>query len=728
MTIFRLLLASLVAFPTPVFSQALVAPVVSPLGGAAAGLGSIGAGLGPNSGLGVNGAQGLGGSASVDLGASLPDYPSSFRGMAKQYLQAEKGLTDSIDAVLAIPADRRTFANTAKALDEAYSTFREKISPTSFMTAVSPDPKVQRMANAIDRRVSGKMISLGDRDDIYQAYKDVAAKGETLTGEDKKILEDTLRAYKRSGMELPAEARAKMNAIRKRLSDLAQAFDDNIKKVDDGIEVTPAELAGLPEDFIAGLKDASDGKKRVTVAYPDFVPFMQLAKDGELRRQLEFKFNNRAVEKNLPLLEEAIGLRQQLAQMLGYKTYVHMASEDRMAKNPETIHAFLVKMQSLLLGPARKDRAALLEEKRREVPGAASVEAWEGAYYSDKLQKRLYDFDPEAARPYFPVDRVIAGTLETYQESLGLAFTEVQAKTWHEDVKLYEVRDKATDKRIGFFYLDLYPRAIKYTHAAAFTVIPGRELPDGTYQPPVSAMVANFTKPTPGKPALLLHDEVETFFHEFGHLMHQVLTTARYTSYSGTSVALDFVEAPSQMLENFVWTPEVLTKVSGHYRDPSRKLPKEMLDKMLAARNFNTALMHLKQVAYATLDYIYHTVPAPVDTTKLMQAVYAMVGVGMPTPGTHFQASFGHLMGGYEAGYVSYLWSKVYAQAIWGRFDKEGVLNPRTGMDYRRSILEKGSTRPEMASMVEFLGGEPTMDAFLKSLGLSPAEPPKAGS
>ncbi|MFA6093315.1 MAG: M3 family metallopeptidase [Elusimicrobiota bacterium] len=645
--------------------------------------------------------------------------PQTSREMAQTYKAAEAEYKAALDAIVAIPAQERTFSNTVAAIDHAGDRFKDAAIPLEFFSQVSPEARIRRMSEAITRRADRFGIKTDAREDIYHAYKEYAAKGETLTGEDKKRLETILRDYKRDGMELPLEERANLDKIRTRMSELSQAFEKNISDYDDGLDLTLEELAGMPESYIQGLPRTQDGKYHVGLDYPSYFPFMDRAQNPSLRKQLEQKYADRAAEKNVPILEEALTLRQKLANMLGYPTIAHYNLEDRIAKTPENALSFLNRLKEMLKGPAAADDAAMLEMKKKEDPSAAALETWDRRYYAEKLQAERYGFDEEEVRQYFPVDRVVNGTLDFYQELLGITLREVQAKTWHEDVKLFEVLDSKTNERLSYIFLDLHPRKNKYGHAAAFDIVKARELPDGSYRIPVSAMVANFSKPTPGKPALLTHDEVETFYHEFGHLLHMSLTRARYSAHSGANTAWDFVEAPSQMMENFVWRSEVLEKISGHYLDPSKKLPPELLKKMLAARNFNSGSLTLRQVALASLDMAYHTLPAPVDTTAIIEKIGREI-FQLAQLGTHYQASFGHLMNGYDAGYYGYLWSKVYAQDIFSRFEKDGVLNPVVGQDYRRTILARGSSMPEGESLKEFLGREPNEDAFLKSLGLEP--------
>ena len=420
-------------------------------------------------------------------------------------------------------------------------------------------------------------------------------------------------------------------------------------------------------------------------------------------------------EKNLELLHEALTLRRDMAQLLGHKSYPEMVMKDRMAGTPERVYEFLNRVKDAVVERARKDLGELLELKRRDDAAATQVFAWERSFYARKLREERYSLDSEAVKQFFPVDRVVEGTMNVYQRVLGVTFREPPGgPKWADGVRLFEISDTKTGNRIGHFYLDLVPRDGKHGHQAAYSIVQGHVRADGSYEEPVSAMVADFPKAAPGQPSLLSHGDVETFFHEFGHLMHQTLTTARYASFSGSSVALDFVEAPSQMLENFIWERNVLDELSGHWKDGA-KLPQDLYQKMLAARSFMEGASYAGQVAYALGDLVLHdTVPA--DVSAAFDKIVSDI-TGVPTvPGTHFVGSFDHLMGGYGAGYYAYLWSKVFAQDIYTVFKADGVISPAVGARYRKEILEVGSERPEKDSLRAFLGREPSEDAFMREI------------
>jgi thimet oligopeptidase len=433
-----------------------------------------------------------------------------------------------------------------------------------------------------------------------------------------------------------------------------------------------------------------------------------------------FAYYNRAVDKNVKLLEEAIQLRQKIASLMGYKTWADYRTDGRMAKNGTAVMTFLTGLQGKLLERERADLAKLLKFKQEYDPSAKRLEMWDIAYTAYQLKKRDYNLDDEKIKEYFPSDLVVKNMFNVYSQIFGVEYQQVVgAKVWDENVRLYKILDKQSKELIGFFFGDFIPRKGKYNHAAAFPLISGRAKVKG-YSYPIASIVANFSPPSGNKPSLMTHDEVETLFHEFGHIMHQTLTRAPYASLSGSSVAQDFVEAPSQMLENWVWDKDILNMLSGHYQNPSQKLPTELVDQLLAAKDFNSGYYYTRQLFLALEDMAMHTATGPVDTTTLHDALYRKIIGVEPVKGGHFNASFGHLMGGYDAGYYGYLWSEVYAQDMFTIFKKTGLLNGDTGGKYRKIVLEKGNMVEAIDLLREFLGRDPAFEAFYEKLGIKP--------
>ncbi len=667
--------------------------------------------------------------SSVASAASTPFIPAStlrYEPTASELMEdcraAKKRAESALETVARMPASNRTFDNTPAALDQIGSDLSDNTASDTFLKYVSISSSVRDAGNECETLLGQFSVDMYSREDLYRALKEYASKGEALTGESKRLVDKELLDFKRSGLELTKEKRQEVTGLRKKLVELEATFGKNINEYKDFAAFDKSELDGLPEDFVARLEKI-DGKYKVGLDYPDYFPFMENSSNPAARRVMEGKFNDRAARLNLSVLKDVLTLRRKAAKLLGYPTHAHFVLEDRMAKDPKTVAAFISRLRKKLqiLGA---DELEVLKSLKFVFEGKASdgrFNAWDWRYYDNQLKKAKYAVDNQKIKEYFPADYVTDQMLAVYQKLLGLKFRRIEnGATWHPDVKLFEITDAAGGEPIAYFYLDLFPREGKYKHAAAFSMITGRLLPDGRYQKPVSSMVANFNKSTKDRPSLLTHDEVETFFHEFGHIMHQTLTKARFGRFAGSATARDFVEAPSQMLENWVWDGEVLQALSGHYLDHSQKLPNELLGKMLAAKNVNSGLVNLRQLLFGSVDQLYHGTP-PSDTTAAYTRLAADISMIPTTPGTHPEASFGHLMG-YDAGYYGYLWSKVYAEDMFSRFKADGVLNPVLGRRYRTEILERGSSRDEMESLKAFLGREPNEDAFLESIGLKPGK------
>ncbi len=625
---------------------------------------------------------------------------------------------ERLNGLITSDTGHRNFENTVVAFDDILVDLGDTLASSTFLAYVSTDTKVRDAGHDCETKLETFLeADVYTREPIYRVVKSVTDQVLLSAPEDKKLVRKILLAFKENGLELSVKKREKVKKLKTRLVDLELTFSKNLNEVKDYLLVSRQELDGLPEDFINRLEKVGDEYK-VTLDYPDYFPFMRNAKNAQAREKLEFKYNNRAAKENLKLLKEIVKSRREIANLLGYPTHAHYVLEDRMAKDPAKVFEFLGRLQKRVKEKADPELALIRELKTKDDPKDPVVRGWDFGYYDNYLKKTKYDVDDEAIKEYFPIEVVTEGLLNIYQQLLDLRFEEVRdIPLWHPDVKLYAVYDKSDARLMGYFCMDLFPREGKYKHAAAFSLIGGRRLADGSYQRPVSSIVANFNKPTQDRPSLLKHDEVETYFHEFGHIMHQVLTQAKYGRFSGTSVARDFVEAPSQMLENWVWKAEILRSLSGHYKDHTKKLPQDLLDRMIAAKNLNSGIRYLNQVFYATVDMTYHTQEKIKDTTDLYGRLKQEIVMIPMTPKTHPEASFGHLMG-YDAAYYGYLWSEVFAQDMFTRFEKEGLLNPKVGREYRQIILEPGGSLDEGEQLKKFLGREPNEDAFLKNIGL----------
>jgi thimet oligopeptidase len=627
---------------------------------------------------------------------------------------------EAIAEIVATPTGERTFANTFGALESASDIVMQADGNFAFMSYVSDNEAVRETAREWDERLSKYGVELGFREDLYAAVREFASTPEAvaLEGEAKRLLDRTLLNYRRNGFELPKEQRAQVQALMNRLVELGTEFRKAIDTWDDAIVVTRDDLAGMPDRWIEGLKTVEvDGetKYRVSLDYPEIVPFMDNADSAKWRRELFLKNQNKGGEGNIPVLDEAVRVRTEIARLLGYASWMHYVLEKRMAKQPQNVDQFLAELEPKLQAKARIDLEALCRAKQQHT-GDSHIDIWDWWYYTNRLLKTDYAVDDFEVANYFPLNAVLEGLFAVTQGLLGIRYEPApDAPRWLDEVQAYDIFDADGAEPFARFYMDLHPRPNKFGHAAAFTLRSGRELPDRSYQSPVSAIVANFTKPSAGAPSLLTHKEVETFFHEFGHILHQTLTRARFLEFSGTSTERDFVEAPSQMLEHWVWDRDVLHRFARHH-ETGEPLPDALIDAMIRAKNVSSGIKELRQMFFARLDYALHSPGFDGGTTAAVERLYPITMFPYPA-GTHFQSGFGHLFG-YDAGYYGYLWSRVFGDDMFTRFERAGLLDPETGRDYRRKILERGGSVDGDELVRSFLGREPNMDAFLREIGL----------
>lgn len=619
-----------------------------------------------------------------------------------------------------ISVNQRTFANTIFAIENCHGEIAPRINSLEFLMNIGPNRAVREAANKAMDKISKALVDIEYDEGIYRAVKEYEAKKEKLTGEDQKLFKDMRRDYGRMGFELDPKSRGRLKKNLKKLSQLETAFAKNINEYRDYIRVAPAELAGLPDNYINRLRKDSRGYYLVSLEYPEFFPFMENASNARKRKELAHKHHLKGGKKNLTIIKKVIGLRGENAKLLGYKSHADFRTEIRMAKSSIAALGFINNLMAKLKPLLKKELVEMAALKKKET-GNGKLEYYDILYYENKLKKTKYAVDNEKVREYFPLPTVIRGTFEIYSKLFSVVFRPLTGYLlWHKDVELYGVYEPS-GKVTGYFTLDLHPREGKYSHAAMFGVVSGKKSvwaeKDRQYRAPLACMVANFTKPTQNDPSLLGHDEVITFFHEFGHVMHQVLSTAKYSSAAGTAVARDFVEAPSQMFENWVWDKNMLKILSGHYQRASQKLPDELIQKMLEAKNHGKGYGATRQLVLALYDLKLHRDYKIKDMAKLYNdLVFKYLGLKLPKDAI-FAAGFGHLCG-YDAGYYGYMWSKVYAADLFTRFAKEGVMNQKTGTDYRQWILEKGSSQEELDLVRGFLGRDPNNEAFIKELNL----------
>jgi thimet oligopeptidase len=621
--------------------------------------------------------------------------------------------------VKTIAAHERSYENTVYAIEASNHTISPFLNKLELILNVSPSPETRDAAYKAHEELQKKLIDIEYDLGIYQAMKEYTVPRFQLSTAEEKLFRDTLRDYRRMGFDLGEESRKELQNTFKKLSEFETLFGKNINDYQDHITVTRNELEGLTDDYISRLKCDENGNYLISLDYPEYYPFVQNAKNYVKRKELFDKFLKKGGKKNLELLQDILKLRRKIANLLGYNTFADYKTDVRMAKNSENVKKFLNDLVEQLKEGVSNDLAKLLDIKRQETGNKNDILFYyDIPYFINQNKKYHLHLDEEALREYFPLTKVKEGIFFVYQSLFGLTFSQNNTSPkWNGDVQLYEVKD-ADRRLLGYVFLDLFPRKGKFGHAAVFPIIPGREIAykSQEYQSPVVALVTNFPKATSDMPSLLSHDEVLTFFHEFGHVMHGILTKSRFQSQSGTSVVRDFVEAPSQMMENWLWNNEILDIVSEHYLRHGEKIPQDTKENLLKTKLHMIAYATCRQLIFAQFDLILHREDVPDPVRLYSDLSQKIVGVSLP-PDHLFPAGFGHLMG-YDAGYYGYLWSKVYASDMFTRFQKEGLLNSEVGDDFRRSVLAIGGSQDEAELIRNFLGREPNNFAFFKEIGL----------
>jgi thimet oligopeptidase len=617
---------------------------------------------------------------------------------------------------------QRTFSNTLLSLENAESDLNDRLVAESFLFNMAIDKPVRDASDRCNVAQSDYFSAFGARPDVYRALVDVQRSGTARTDAAKKLLEFYIVSARQSGAGLSAEKRKSFIALSNELTALASKWRETLNNDAATLNITAEQAQSLPPEFVKMMTHNTDDTYTVKVDESTVTPFMQNERDAVARKAYFVAYNNRAVA-NVAVLENAIRVRYHLARLLGYDSWAAYRLADRMAKTPERVLTFERSLDAKLMPQAKLDLAGLAHIKAQDLGDAtASIDPWDVTYYNNQLVKTKYSVDEQAIRQYFPVNVVVDRIMNLYHKILGVTFVKVpDPKAWAPDVISYNVFDTKSGRFIGTTYFDLYPRPGKFSHFANWPLLPARKLPDGTYRPPVTAILGNWPRPAPGSPALLSHEDVITFFHEFGHNLAALLGTAPYETLSD-GFRQDFVEAPSQMLENFMWQPSILKEVSSNVTTGS-PLPDDLIAKMIAARYVNEAYFTTGQIKLGMVDMAYHSSGPKVDTTAVWGQISSQYTPLAMVPGTHPQASFGHLFG-YDAGYYSYLWALVYAQDMFTAFQKGGLENPAVGLRYRQTILEPARTYEPDAEVRSFLGRPMSTDAFYKQFETAPEPAP----
>jgi thimet oligopeptidase len=600
-------------------------------------------------------------------------------------------------------------ANTVQALqllDDASLALSYAAARSDLAYQVHPDKAIRDIAEKCTQEVSSLATDISLDRGVY----DVIAHLDTskLSPADKYLYEQTMLQFKRSGVDKDDATRAKIKQLNDELTKIGQDFNRNVAAGQRTVEFAPSELDGLPQDYIQ-QHPAKDGKVTLKTTYPDYFPFMKYAKSSAARERFYRAFNNRAYPENMAVLDKLLAKRYELAQTLGYKEWAQYIIEDKMIQSDANVANFIQKITDAADARMKKDYDALLAIYREEHPNAQTIEPWDATYLTEILKKRKYNFDSQAVRPYLEYNRVKEGLMSIASKMYGVEFRrDPNAKVWHPDVEAYDVVDHGTV--LGRIYLDMSPRDNKYSHAANFGLRPGRK---GTALPE-SVLVCNFPKSTPGQPGLMEHSDVTTFFHEFGHLVHSIFSGYN-SKWSGYNYQWDFIEAPSQMFEEWTVTPSTLQLFAKHYQT-GQPIPTEMVNKIRSAKDVTKGLDVRRQMSLAAISLNYYNRnPEGLDTTKVQADMVEKYTPYKYVPNTHFQTSFTHLEG-YSAMYYTYMWSLVIARDLLTRFDKEGMMNTQTAMSYRHSVLEPGPSKPAAALLESFLGRPYNFEAYQRWL------------
>jgi oligopeptidase A len=637
----------------------------------------------------------------------------------------------TIERVLAAPVAWERFV---APLEDANERIGRAWGQVAHLHAVLDSPELREAYNANLPKLTQYWTELGQNQALFEKYQALAASPEypALSTARRRIVGNALRDFRLGGAELPSDRKARFAAIQEELARLGSRFSENLLDATKAFSIVVDEtrIRGIPPDVLAAAREAAekDGKPgwKFTLHAPSYMPVMQYADDRTLRQTIYRESVTRASEfggpewDNTPLIARIVELRRELAQLLGYRNYAEVSLVPKMAESPGQVLAFLEDLARRARPFAEKDVAELREFARRHL-GLEPLEAWDIAYLSEKLRVSRYAFSEQQVKQYFPEEVAVQGLFRVAETLYGIRIYPATAPAWHEDVRFYEIRD-AAGQRVGQFYMDLYARDTKRGGAWMDDAITRRRK-GASVQTPVAYLTCNFSRPVGGRPAIFTHDEVLTLFHEFGHGLHHLLTRVDDLGVAGINgVEWDAVELPSQFMENFCWEWDVLRYMTRHV-DTGEALPRELFDKMLAAKNFQSGLAMLRQLEFAVFDMRLHSDfdPASRKTAlQLLEEVRSHIAVLRPPAYNRFPNSFSHIFaGGYAAGYYSYKWAEVLSADAYSFFEENGVLNPIAGQRFRDEVLAVGGSRPAAESFRAFRGREPTVDALLRHNGMT---------
>ena len=620
-------------------------------------------------------------------------------------------------------------------LDDIDDRLNSVWSPVSHLNAVVNSDELREAYNACLPKLSEYSTWVGQNkglDEAYKALQDSDEYQQHLTQAQRKVVDNAVRDFHLSGVDLPEDKKKRFGEIRHRLSELSSKYGENVLDANQAwtkLVTDKNDLAGVPESSLEAFAHAAKANEKegywLTLDMPCYLAVLTYCENQALREEMYYAYTTRASDQgpfagqwdNGPLMQEILALRQELAEILGFNNYAECSIATKMTETTDQVMTFLNDLAEQSL-PAAKKELEELQAFCQENFNVSELNAWDVAFYSEKLKHEKYEISQEALRPWFPLGKVIEGMFAITGKLFNVEFAEEKVDTWHDDVHFYRVLRNG--QPIAAFYLDLYARANKRGGAWMADCRVHRLLDDGSVQQPVAFLTCNFNGPVGNKPALLTHNEVTTLFHEFGHGLHHMLTKVQDVPVSGINgVAWDAVELPSQFLENWCWEREAIPLMSGHY-ETGEPLPEEMLTKMLAAKNFQSAMQMVRQLEFSLFDFRIHLEYKPdIDIHGMLEAVRDQVAVLKPPAFNRFENGFSHIFaGGYAAGYYSYKWAEVLSADAFSKFEEQGIFDESAGRDFLENILEKGGSEDPMDLFVAFRGRKPSPDALLRHSGL----------
>ena len=647
-----------------------------------------------------------------DISAYLPKTKEEIE---TRQVMTKTQFQEQVDKILALPEEERNFETVIYAYDRASGALHTQSGTLEMMALVHPSKEVRDAATQGHAYLTQAEVEvLSERPELYTYFAELIVHGKVPT--DKVFYAKRVEShFKAIGMHLPKKERQEVKELHGELANLSMEFKQNIQEDQSSILATYQELYGLPPEFISQL-EKRDGQYVLTCDYPVFFPVMSLCKSQDIRRELFTVFQNRAYPKNEAVLEQMIAKRDHLAKKLGYPSYASLEIETQMVESEEAAHQFVDEMVERCNPVADREFDILANNLPKDVylNDDNTLNSFDMAYVVDNYKKQVINLDEQVVAEYFPLEKTFEGLISIYEKFFGLSIQKEKVKgLWHEDVEVLSV---SKDKQVlGYVLFDLHPREGKYGHACNATALPAVKNDKGQTIA-LTTVVANFPKPSEGRPSLLRHGEVTTFFHEFGHAIHNVLGSTDMVLACGTSCSTDFVELPSQLLEEWMYDREMLKMVSSHY-ETQQPLPDAIIDKIVSSRSFCAGLFYLRQCYLAKLSLEFYKDGAEKNTNMIEHKLRnQIIRHSKAMEETHMHNSFGHL-DQYGPLYYGYMWSKVFALDIFEQIEKEGLLDPKAGERYVAEILGKGGSEDPNVMLENYLKRKPSMDPFIKSLG-----------